>query len=68
MMANPDLNRPRFGVLTNGDDVLFVKLLAQPMPQYALSRAFSIYTIASELRSAFQILKHLGEGITHSES
>jgi hypothetical protein len=39
-----------------------------PMPQYALSRAFSIYTIASELRSAFPILKHLGEGITHSES
>jgi hypothetical protein len=68
MMANPDLDRPRFGVLTNGDDVLFVKLLAQPMPQYALSRAFSIYTIASELRSAFQILKHLGEGIINSES
>jgi len=64
MMANPDLDKPRFGILTNGDDVLFVKLLAQPIPQYALSRAFSIYTVASELRSAFQVLKHLGQGIT----
>ncbi|HAX79114.1 MAG TPA: type I restriction endonuclease subunit R [Cyanobacteria bacterium UBA11372] len=64
MMANPNLDKPRFGMLTNGDDVLFVKLLAQPMPQYGLSRAFSIYTVASELRSAFQVLKHLGQRIT----
>lgn len=68
MMANPDLDKPRFGMLTNGDDVLFVKLLAQPTPQYGLSRAFSIYTIASELSSAFQVLKHLGQGIIHPES
>jgi hypothetical protein len=66
MMANPDLHKPQFGMLTNGDDVLFVKLLAQPMPQYALSRAFSIYTVVSELRSAFQVLKHLGQTITNT--
>lgn len=64
MMANPDLDKPRFGMLTNGDDVLFVKLMAQPTPEYGLSRAFSIYTVRSELRSAFQVLKHLGQGIT----
>jgi len=63
LMANPDLERPRFGVLTNGDDVVFIKLMAHPTPQYALSRAFSIYTVASELRSAFQVLKRLGEAI-----
>ena len=64
MMANPDLDQPRFGMLTNGDDVLFVKLRAKPTPEYGLSRAFSIYTVPSELRSAFQVLKHLGQGIT----
>ncbi len=64
MMANPDLDKPRFSMLTNGDDVLFVKLKAQPTAEYGLSRAFSIYTVPSELRSAFQVLKHLGEGIT----
>lgn len=63
MMANPDLDKPRFGMLTNGDDVLFVKMMAQPTPEYGLSRAFSIYTVRSELRSAFQVLKHLGQGI-----
>ena len=63
MMANPDLDKPRFGMLTNGDDVLFVKLMAQPTREYGLSRAFSIYTVRSELRSAFQVLKHLGQGI-----
>jgi hypothetical protein len=61
MMANPDLEKPRFGMLTNGDDVLFVKLLTRSRPQYGLSRAFSIYTVPSELRSAFQVLKHLGQ-------
>ncbi|MEG4072680.1 type I restriction enzyme HsdR N-terminal domain-containing protein [Microcoleus sp. Pol14C2] len=64
MMANPDLDKPRFGMLTNGDDVLFVKVKAQPTAEYGLSRAFSIYTVRSELRSAFQVLKHLGQGIT----
>ena len=65
MMANPALTKPRFGLLTNGDDVLFVKLVVQPTPQYGLSRAFSIYTVPSELRSAFQALKHLGQIIVH---
>ncbi|MEG4624119.1 type I restriction enzyme HsdR N-terminal domain-containing protein [Microcoleus sp. w1-18aA5] len=64
MMANPDLDKPRFGMLTNGDDLLFVKLRAEPTPEYGLSRAFSIYTVRSELRSAFQVLKHLGQGIS----
>ncbi|NJR24670.1 MAG: type I restriction endonuclease subunit R [Richelia sp. CSU_2_1] len=63
MMANPDLEKPRFGMLTNGDDVLFVKLEARSRPQYRLSRALSIYTVPSELRSAFQVLKHLGQTI-----
>lgn len=66
MMSNPTLNQPTFGVLTNGDDVLFVKLSFQPAPQYALSRAFSIYTVANELRSAFQVLKHLGQILARS--
>ncbi|MBW4695537.1 MAG: type I restriction enzyme HsdR N-terminal domain-containing protein [Lyngbya sp. HA4199-MV5] len=64
MMANSALTKPRFGMLTNGDDVLFIKLVAQPTPQYGLSRAFSIYTLPSELRSVFQVLKRLGQTIT----
>jgi hypothetical protein len=63
MMANANPDRPLFGVLTNGDDVLFVKLAGQP-PTYGLSRAFSLYTLASEQQSVLQVLKRVGKLVT----
>jgi hypothetical protein len=62
MMASTNPDRPLFGVLTNGDDVLFVKVAGQP-PSYGLSRAFSLYTLASEQQSVLQILKQVGQMI-----
>ncbi len=60
MMANTNPNLQTFGVLTNGDDVIFVKLdRSGDVTQYDLSRAFSIHTTSSELRSVLQILKQL---------
>ncbi|NEQ31282.1 MAG: type I restriction endonuclease subunit R [Leptolyngbya sp. SIO4C5] len=50
-----------FGCLTNGDDILFIKLVNQPTPQYALSRVFSLYTLVSELETALRILKKMGQ-------
>lgn len=64
MMSRPETRQPLYGVLTNGDDVVFVKLVNQPTPQYQLSRAFSLYTLASELRLALQVLKRLGQIVT----
>jgi len=64
MMASPQPTRPLYGVLTNSDDVLFVKLNRQPQPQYGLSRAFSLYTHQSELMTTAQILKQLGQQVT----
>jgi Type I restriction enzyme R protein N terminus (HSDR_N) len=61
MMSRPESEQPLFGILTNGDDILFVKLTTQPTPQYQLSRAFSLYTLPSELQLALQMLKHLGQ-------
>jgi hypothetical protein len=61
MMSRPAIDQPLFGILTNGDDILVVKLVTQPTPQYQLSRAFSLYTLPSELHLALQILKHLGQ-------
>jgi hypothetical protein len=61
MMSRPAIEQPLFGILTNGDDILFVKLTTQPTPQYQLSRAFSLYTLPSELQLALQTLKHLGQ-------
>jgi hypothetical protein len=60
MLANRELAQPTFGMITNGDDVLFAKLVPKPNLQYGLSRVFSLYTLPEELRSALQILKQIG--------
>ncbi len=61
IMSRPKSDQPLFGILTNGDDIVFVKLTQQPTPQYQLSRSFSLYTLPSELHLALQTLKHLGQ-------
>ncbi|MHC5760070.1 MAG: hypothetical protein ACYTXR_20195, partial [Nostoc sp.] len=38
MMANPNPSKPVFGMVTNGDDILFVKVMQTNTPQYDLSR------------------------------
>ncbi|WP_017301726.1 hypothetical protein [Nodosilinea nodulosa] len=63
MMANTQPEQPTFGLLTNGDDVLFVKLICQPAKQYSLSRVFSLYTLSEELQTVLQILKRIGGAI-----
>jgi hypothetical protein len=60
LMANPNLDRPCFGLLTNGDELLFVKLTKTNPPQYDVSRVFAVLSARQELHRVFQILKHLG--------
>lgn len=60
LMANA---QPLFGLLTNGNKILFVKLAQEPSLQYGLSRAFSLYTLSSELTGAFKVLKQIGQAI-----
>ncbi|MEL7503419.1 MAG: hypothetical protein AAFN18_13235 [Cyanobacteria bacterium J06554_6] len=58
MMANPDpTKQPLFGCLTNGNEIVFIKLAQQSGWCYALSRAFSLYTDPSEMVSAVRSLK-----------
>jgi hypothetical protein len=66
MMANSNPNQLLFGMITNGDDVLFIKLTRQPAAQYSLSRVFSLYTLPSESQTVLQILKRFGGLITQS--
>ena len=63
LMANPQPGQPLFGLITNGDEVLFVKVSQTPSMQYDISRAFSLYTVRSELTQVLQVLKHLGQVI-----
>ncbi|MDY6782405.1 MAG: type I restriction endonuclease subunit R [Cyanobacteriota bacterium] len=60
LMANPQPERPSFGVMTNGDDILFVKLIQTDNRQYGVSRVFSPFSSEQELHSALQVLKAIG--------
>lgn len=64
LMANSNQDKPVFGMVTNGDDIVFIKLTQQDNPQYDLSRVFAPFTSAGELYKVWQILKHLGQIIT----
>jgi hypothetical protein len=57
-MANPHPDRSSFGMLTNGDEMLFVKV--NTSAQYSLSRIFSPFVANAELVTVLQILQQLG--------
>jgi hypothetical protein len=63
LMANPQPEQPSFGLVTNGDDILFVKLGQTEQRYYSLSRIFAPFTSSRELYSALQVLKHIGQVI-----
>lgn len=63
LMANPQPERSSFGMVTNGDDILFVKLVRRSQQNYALSRVFAPLTSKRELYSTLQILKCIGQVI-----
>ncbi|WP_088892976.1 type I restriction endonuclease subunit R [Leptolyngbya ohadii] len=72
LMANPQIDypeggtashRPSFGMVTNGDDILFVKLVQTESRRYALSRVFAPLTSRQELYSVLQILKRMSQAI-----
>lgn len=61
LMANPQPKQPSFGLITNGDDILFVKLVQQSHRLYALSRVFAPFTSNRELYRAWQILQGIAQ-------
>jgi hypothetical protein len=63
MMANPDAEKPVFGMVTNGGEFFFLKLNRQGKPQYDISRIFSHLPLQNELYDVLQILKSLGKNI-----
>lgn len=63
LMANPPLEQLSFGMATNGDEILFVKLVPQEQPLYGVSRLFAPFSSSLELCNALQILKQIGRAI-----
>jgi Type I restriction enzyme R protein N terminus (HSDR_N) len=59
MMANPNSDLPSFGLVTNGDQFIFVKSVKTPLPLYDLSDDFSLFSRRNELSEVLRILKRL---------
>jgi hypothetical protein len=61
MLAQPDSEKPTFGMVLNGSEFLFIKMVYEDVPRYALSNTFSLLNRGNDLYSVLQILKRLGE-------
>jgi hypothetical protein len=64
LMSNPNPAQSTYGLVTNGDGFLFLKVAVTPTPTYALSDDFSMFTQSrNELYDVLQILKRLSQTI-----
>lgn len=63
MLGNPAIAQPTFGMITNGNEFLFLKATHQPIAQYGNSKLFSLVNPSNELYEVLQILKQLGRQV-----
>jgi len=61
MLANPNQDKPAFGLVTNGSNFIFIKLTKQNTPKYALSDEFTMLKRKSELYQVLSVLKKLSQ-------
>jgi len=60
MLANPNPEKPLFGLVTNGSNFIFLKLVKQDVPYYALSDEFTLRR-GNDLYTVLGILKRLSQ-------
>jgi hypothetical protein len=65
MLCHPDPDKPTFGILTGGEDFIFIKLVRQQAPIYGLSRKFSIIN-EGDLYEVLKIMRRMGQLIATS--
>lgn len=61
LMGNPSPERPCFGILTNGDEIVFIKVSRSIELQYAVSRVFATFVSEDELVLSLKILRQIGQ-------
>lgn len=66
MLNDPNHNQPAFGLLVNGREFVFIKLIQQNQPQYARSYAVSIER-EDELYQVLSVLKRLGQLVIETD-
>ena len=62
MLAAPNSEKPIFGILTGGEDFIFLKLVRQQTPTYGLSRKFSLLN-EGDLFEVLRIMRSIGQQI-----
>jgi predicted type IV restriction endonuclease len=63
LLANPAPQQPTFGLITNGNEFLFLKAVRQPIAQYANSRLFSLINPSNELYQVLGVLHYLRQNL-----
>jgi hypothetical protein len=63
MLATSQPEKPVFGMATNGDEFVFLKLTLKDTPQYDVSRTFSLFPRQHELAEVLRIIKRLGQAV-----
>lgn len=67
MLANPNSEKPLFGLVTNGSNFIFLKLVKQEIPYYALSDEFTLRR-GNDLYIVLGILRRLGQVLIERNS
>lgn len=65
MLANPHPDRPTYGLILNGSNFRFLKLVKGETYQYALSRIFDLFNPGNDLYQVLRVLKRLSQLTTH---
>jgi len=64
MMNNPNSEKPVYGMVTDGNLFMFIKLLKQEQPQYDFSDTFSLFLLRqNKLYDVLQVLKKISSVI-----
>lgn len=65
LLCTPNLTVPTYGLLTSGDNFIFIKLIQQENPVYALSKQFTLLN-SGELYEVLRILRKIGNLMINS--
>ena len=60
MMGAPSTQKLVFGMVTNGNHFIFIKLQRSPKSEYSFSSTFSMLSDLNQLYDVLQILKRIG--------
>ncbi|MGB5592623.1 MAG: restriction endonuclease subunit R [Crocosphaera sp.] len=61
MLANPHPDRLTYGLILNGSNFRFLKLVKEERCQYAVSRIFDLFNPGNDLYQVLRVLKRLGQ-------